>query len=127
MHIRKVNLAEAFGSFDERWSPRIAGQVNDTHLKLAKLDGEFIWHKHEREDEAFIVVRGSLTMHLRDDLGERTIELREGEMLIMPRGIEHKPEARDGECWVLLVEPATTLNTGNVENERTVKALKSIA
>jgi len=128
LHIKKINLAEAFASFSECWSPRIAGRVNDTHLKLAKLDGEFIWHHHEREDEAFIVIRGSLLMNLRDELGERAVELHEGEMIVMPRGVEHKPVATGGggECWVLLVEPATTLNTGNVENERTVKALKSL-
>lgn len=116
--IEKVNLAEAFGSFDERWSPRIAGDVNEFQVKLAKLQGEFVWHHHEHEDELFLVVKGTLRMQLR----ERTLVVQPGEFVIVPHGVEHCPAATD-ECWVLLLEPRTTLNTGNVENERTRREL----
>ena len=116
-----VDLARAFASFDERWSPRIAGQVNDMHVKLAKLEGEFVWHQHEREDELFLVVKGRLTMQLRTG----DVQLEPGQFLIVPRGVEHCPAAAE-ECWVLLFEPATTLNTGNVENERTRRELERL-
>lgn len=116
--LRKLNLEEAFGTFDDRWRPRIAGQVNDVHVKLAKLQGEFVWHHHPQEDELFLVVRGRLTMKLRDG----AIDLGPGELLIVPAGVEHLPVAEE-ETWVLLVEPRSTLNTGNVRNERTVEVL----
>jgi len=119
--IEKVNLAEAFARFSECWSPRIAGDVNDFQVKLAKLHGEFVWHRHEREDELFLVVKGTLRMQLR----ERTLVVEPGEFVIVPHGVEHCPAA-DVECWVLLLEPGTTLNTGNVENERTVRELERI-
>ena len=119
--IEKVNLAEAFARFSECWSPRIAGDVNDFQVKLAKLHGEFVWHRHEREDELFLVVKGTLRMQLR----ERTLVVEPGEFVIVPHGVEHCPAA-DEECWVLLLEPGTTLNTGNVENERTVRELERI-
>lgn len=125
MAIRKLNLTEAFASFDECWQPREAGRVNNCAVKLAKLDGDFIWHHHEHEDELFLVVEGALTMHVRDDGVERAVDLAPGEMIIIPRGVEHKPEAPDG-CSVLLFEPASTLNTGNIESERTVRDLKSL-
>jgi mannose-6-phosphate isomerase-like protein (cupin superfamily) len=120
--LRKVNLAEAFATIDEHWDPRLAGQVNDCVVKLVRFRGPFVWHHHEREDEMFLVVRGRFTMKLRDG----DIELRAGEFIIIPRGVEHMPVA-DDEVHVLLFEPATTLNTGNVRNERTRERLRGIA
>jgi len=119
--IEKVVLAEAFARFHERWSPKIAGEVNDFQVKLAKLEGEFVWHKHEREDELFLVVKGTLRMQFR----ERTLVVQPGEFVIVPHGVEHCPAASE-ECWVLLLEPRTTLNTGDVENERTLRELERI-
>ncbi len=113
--IEKVNLAEAFGRFTGYWSPRIAGEINDSYVKLAKLRGEFVWHHHEQEDELFLVVKGRLLMKLRDG----DIWLEEGELIIIPRGVEHLPVASE-EAHVLLLEPKTTVNTGNVRGERTV-------
>jgi mannose-6-phosphate isomerase-like protein (cupin superfamily) len=118
----KVNLAAAFARFDETWSPRIAGSVNETQVKLAKLEGEFVWHRHEAEDELFLVTKGRLVMRFRD----RDVTLEPGEFIIVPAGTEHCPVAADGVCEVMLVEPATTLNTGDVESERTVRELKTI-
>ena len=122
MPLQKVNLERAFAQFVGAWQPRIAGEVNDFHVKLAKLDGAFHWHHHEREDELFLVVSGRLRMHLR----EGPIDLDPGEFLIVPHGVEHMPEALGGECHVLLLEPATTLNTGNVVNERTRRELERL-
>lgn len=113
----KVRLADKLAQFSDHWHPRIVGELNGQHVKLAKLDGEFVWHHHEHEDELFLVLRGHLTLHFRD----RTLELDEGEFAIVPRGVEHKPVAV-AEAHVLLLEPASTLNTGNVRNERTVDA-----
>jgi mannose-6-phosphate isomerase-like protein (cupin superfamily) len=121
--MEKVNLAQKFSLFSEHWKPKIAGEVNDAHVKLVKLKGEFIWHHHEHEDELFLVVRGTLKMKLRDP--ERTVEIRPGEFLIVPRGTEHCPVA-DEEVHVVLLEPKSTLNTGNVTNERTVAELERI-
>jgi mannose-6-phosphate isomerase-like protein (cupin superfamily) len=117
----KVNLEEKFARIADHWTPKLAGTVNDTAIKLVKVRGEFIWHRHEREDELFLVVRGRLTIRLRD--GE--VALGPGECLVVPRGVDHLPVA-DEETWVVLVEPATTLNTGNVLNERTVAELERI-
>jgi mannose-6-phosphate isomerase-like protein (cupin superfamily) len=117
----KVNLREKFGMFADRWSPKIAGEVNDSFVKLVKLQGEFVWHRHEREDELFLVVNGRITIRFRDG----DVRLDENEFLIVPRGVEHMPVS-EGESWVLLFEPKTTLNTGNVENERTVEKLERI-
>ncbi len=114
-HPARINLAEAISSIDEHWSPRIAGQVNDSFVKLAKIQGEFIWHQHDEEDELFLVVKGRLLMQLRD----RDLWLDEGEFTIIPRGVEHRPVAEE-EVHLLLFEPATTVNTGEVVNERTV-------
>jgi mannose-6-phosphate isomerase-like protein (cupin superfamily) len=114
--MEKVNLAEKLGLFQEYWSPRIAGQVNDSFVKLAKLKGEFTWHRHEAEDELFLVLRGTLLIKLRD----RDIRLEEGEFVVVPRGVEHLPIA-EGEAHVLLIEPKTTVNTGDVRNERTAR------
>ena len=119
--IEKVDLAQKFALFDEYWSPRIAGELNDSYVKLAKLKGEFVWHHHDTEDELFLVVKGHLTIKLRD----RDIELDPGEFVIIPRGVEHLPVA-DEEVHVVLLEPKSTLNTGNVHNERTVADLKRV-
>ncbi len=113
----KVNLAEKLGLFAEHWSPRIVGELNGQQVKLAKLLGEFTWHHHEDEDELFLVLKGRLTMELRD----RTLILEEGEMFVVPRGVEHRPVAEE-EVHVLLFEPASTLNTGNRRDERTVES-----
>ena len=117
----KINLAEKFAQITDCWRPRLLGEVNDAHVKLAKLDGEFIWHRHEQEDELFLVVRGRLRMRFRD--GE--VVLAPGELIIVPRGVEHLPVAEE-ETHVLLVEPGSTLNTGNVRNERTVDRVDRI-
>ena len=117
----KVNLSEKFKLFSEQWSPKIAGELNGQHVKLAKLQGEFVWHHHEAEDELFLVVKGKLTMRLRD----RDIILEEGEFLIVPKGVEHKPVAEE-EVHVLLFEPKSILNTGNIQSEKTVEILDTI-
>ncbi len=119
--IEKVNLAQKFSSFSDQWSPKIAGEVNDFHVKLAKLQGEFVWHQHENEDEMFLVVKGRLLIKLRD----QDIVLNEGEFVVIPRGVEHLPVAEE-EVHVVLFEPKATLNTGNVQNERTVSDLQRI-
>ena len=115
MNIRTVNLADKFDLFNDHWNPRIVGELNGQQVKLAKLKGEFVWHSHENEDEMFFVVRGELTMKLRD--GDVTISA--GEFLIVPRGTEHCPVASE-EVELMLFEPASTINTGNERNERTV-------
>ena len=117
-----IDLERAFASFTETWSPRIAAEVNDTHVKLARLAGEFVWHSHEREDELFLVVRGRLVLRFRD----REVELGPGQMLVVPRGVEHQPYAPQ-ECWVMLVEPKGTLNTGDVRDARTIDAPARLA
>ena len=119
--LEKVNLAQKFALFTEPWRPRLVGEVNEAAVKLAKLRGEFLWHVHEAEDELFLVVKGRLTIRLRD--GE--VHLAPGELLIVPRGVEHQPVA-DGEAHVLLFEPSSTLNTGNVADGRTVRELERI-
>jgi len=119
--IEKVNLAEKLSRFTQHWSPKIVGEVNESYVKLVKFKGEFVWHHHEREDELFLVVKGRFTIKVR----EKDIEVDEGEFIIIPRGVEHKPVAEE-ECCVLLLEPKTTLNTGNVRNERTVIELERI-
>ena len=119
--IEKVNLAEKFARFSENWKPKIVGEVNDFQVKLVKVKGEFVWHHHEREDELFLVVKGTLRMRLRD----REVRVSEGEFIVIPRGVEHLPVA-DEEVHLLLLEPSTTLNTGNVQNERTVPELERI-
>jgi mannose-6-phosphate isomerase-like protein (cupin superfamily) len=117
----KVNLAQKFSMFNDYWSPKFVGEINDSHVKLVKFKGEFVWHHHETEDELFLVVKGSLLIKLRD----QDIFLKEGEFVIIPRGVEHLPIAKD-EAHVLLLEPKTTLNTGNIDNERTVVNLERI-
>lgn len=113
--MEKVNLGEKLALFSDHWKPRVVGELNGQHVKLVKFVGEFVWHKHDHEDELFLVVKGRFTMEFRD----RHVPLAEGEFLIVPRGVEHRPVA-DEEVHVLLFEPATTLNTGDVRNERTV-------
>ena len=116
-----IDLADKLSQFDEYWSPRIVGEVNDSYVKLAKLNGEFVWHSHEQEDELFLVVKGRLTVRFRD----RDIHLEKGQMIIVERGVEHQPVA-ESEAHVLIVEPRSTLNTGDVVNERTVVDLERI-
>jgi mannose-6-phosphate isomerase-like protein (cupin superfamily) len=113
--VEKVNLKEKFASFSEHWSPKVVGELNGQHVRLAKLEGEFVWHQHDDEDELFLIVSGHLELHLRD----RIVELDEGEFFIVPRGVEHKPVAAE-EVHVMLFEPSATVNTGNVRSERTV-------
>jgi mannose-6-phosphate isomerase-like protein (cupin superfamily) len=121
-----VNLAEKFAKFAEHWSPKIAGELNDSYVKLVKFSGEFVWHHHDREDELFLVVSGAMRMHYRENGREREQTVGPGEFVIVPRGVEHKPEAVSGEVQVVLLEPKTTLNTGNVQNERTREKLDRI-
>ncbi|HVZ40774.1 MAG TPA: cupin domain-containing protein [Candidatus Kapabacteria bacterium] len=116
-----LNLHEAFAGIDALWSPRLAAQVNDVAVKLARVQGEFLWHHHEAEDELFLVVKGTLRLEFRD----RVVMLNEGEMLLVPRGVEHRPVAEE-EAWLMLVEPSTTLNAGNVRNERTIDRVAGV-
>jgi mannose-6-phosphate isomerase-like protein (cupin superfamily) len=123
--MHKVNLAQKFSTFSDYYSPKIAGEVNDSYVKLAKLKGEFVWHHHEAEDELFLVVKGTLRMMLKEAGRDREVRVAEGEFIIVPHGVEHKPVA-DEEVHLLLLEPKTTLNTGNVRNERTIENLQTI-
>jgi mannose-6-phosphate isomerase-like protein (cupin superfamily) len=116
--LEKVNLSDKFRLFDEHWSPKIAGEVNDSYVKLVKFQGDFVWHKHDEEDEMFLVVKGSIIIKLRDG----DVSLGKGEFVIIPRGVEHMPVAEE-EAHVLLFEPKTVLNTGDVRNERTREVL----
>jgi mannose-6-phosphate isomerase-like protein (cupin superfamily) len=111
----KVNLQEKLAMFSDHWSPRVVGELNGQQVKLAKLKGEFIWHRHENEDEMFLILKGTLVIRMRD----REVALQQGEMYIVPRGVEHQPVA-DDEVHVLLLEPIGTLNTGDVRDDRTV-------
>ena len=119
--MEKVNVLEKLATFKDHWNPRIIAELNGQQVKLVKLKGVFLWHHHEHEDELFLVVKGRFRMEFRD----RQVCLEEGELLVVPRGVEHRPVA-DEEAHVLLFEPAGTLNTGNVSNERTVLQLKRI-
>ena len=111
-----VNINETLSRFSDHWSPKIVGELNDSYVKVVKLKGEFIWHHHDNEDELFLVIKGQLLMRLRD----REVRINPGEFLIVPRGVEHMPVAEE-EVHLVLLEPKTTLNTGNVRNERTVE------
>ena len=115
--IEPVNFAQKFGLFQETWSPKIVGELNDAYVKLAKLKGEFVWHQHDEEDEMFLVIKGRLLIKLR----QQDIWLSEGEFVIIPKGVEHCPVAEE-EVHVMLLEPKSTINTGDVQNERTVKS-----
>ena len=114
MNRQSVNLQEKLSKFSEHWSPKTIAQMNGYHFKLAKVQGEFVWHDHPETDEVFLVVKGRLTIHFRDG----KVVLNEGEMYVVPKGVEHKPVAEE-ECHILLVEPAGTVNTGNVLDEKT--------
>ena len=120
-NVEKVNLAEKFASFGEHWSPKVAGELNGQRVKLVKLLGDFVWHHHEDEDELFLVVEGRFTMEFRD----RSVSVAAGEFIIVLRGVEHRPVAEE-EAHVLLFEPASTLNTGNVRDGRTVEELDRV-
>jgi mannose-6-phosphate isomerase-like protein (cupin superfamily) len=115
--VNVVSLSQKFSLFHEHWSPRIVGELNDSYVKLARLKGEFVWHKHEKEDELFLVVKGTLVIKMR----ERDLVIHEGEFAIIPRGVEHCPVAEE-EVHVILLEPKSTINTGDQVNERTVEA-----
>jgi mannose-6-phosphate isomerase-like protein (cupin superfamily) len=121
LSVDKVNVEEKLALFDERWKPKIVGELNGQYVKLVKFLGEFVWHHHDEEDELFLVVRGRFRMEFRD----RSVWIEEGEFIVVPRGVEHRPVAEE-EAHVLLFEPASTLNTGNIRNERTVAKLDNI-
>ena len=113
--VTRINLAEKLTRFDDRWNPRIIADLNDSHVKLVKVQGEFVWHQHAEEDELFLVLRGSLTIELRDG----SVTLGPGEMVVIPRGVEHRPVAPE-EVHLMLIEPQGTRHTGDVESELTV-------
>jgi mannose-6-phosphate isomerase-like protein (cupin superfamily) len=116
MSLSAINFTEKFSRFSEQWSPKIIAQMNDYHFKIAKIQGEFVWHRHAETDETFIVIQGKMRIELRDTV----ISLEAGEMCVIPKGVEHKPVA-DEECQILLIEPAGTVNTGDTGGEMTVK------
>ena len=116
MKINVVNISEKFSLITEQWDPKIIAQLNDYHFKIAKIKGEFVWHSHPETDEVFLVVDGEMVIHLR----EEDLNLRKGEMCVIPRGVEHKPTA-ENECQIMMVEPAGTLNTGDTGGERTIE------
>lgn len=119
--MHKVNIEEKLSLFHDHWNPRIVGELNGQHVKLVKLQGEFVWHKHDNEDELFYVIKGLLKMQFRDS----TVEIKENEFLIVPRGIEHKPIA-DNEVSIMLFEPTSTLNTGDTKGDLTREILEAI-
>jgi mannose-6-phosphate isomerase-like protein (cupin superfamily) len=123
--ITKVNLAAKLSLFTEQYSPKIIGEVNDLYVKVVKLQGEFVWHHHENEDELFYVIKGALRMKVREDGRENEFMIMPGEFIVIPRGVEHLPSAEE-ETHIMLLEPKTTLNTGNLVNERTVQELDRI-
>ncbi len=119
--MQKVNLNDKLALFSDHWNPRIVGELNGQHVKLAKLKGEFVWHKHDDEDELFYVLKGQFKMEFRD----KTVELKEGEFLIVPKGVEHRPVAEE-EVSIMLFEPASTVNTGEQESKLTRKELERL-
>ncbi|MFZ0490364.1 MAG: cupin domain-containing protein [Salegentibacter sp.] len=119
--MEKVNIKEKYQLFNDHWNPRIIGELNGQDVKIAKVKGEFVWHDHKDEDEMFLLMKGSLKIEFRD----KTVELKEGEMLIIPKGVEHKPVAEE-EAWILLFEPQGTKHTGDVKDERTVEKFDKI-
>ena len=124
--MRKVRLADKLAAFHDHFSPKIVGELNGQHVKLVKFQGDFVWHRHEQEDEMFLVLHGEFRMDYRDESGrDQSIDLQEGEFLIVPRGVEHRPSAAR-EVHILLFEPAGTLNTGNVRTGHTVDVLERI-
>lgn len=116
-----ININQKFSQFSDHWSPKIIGQLNGQDVKLAKLEGEFVWHDHANEDEMFMVMKGKLIIEFRD----KTVELNEGEMIVVPRGVEHRPIA-EKEVWIMLFEPSEIKHTGDVEHEITVKEFDKI-
>ena len=125
MELQKVSLVQKLALFNDQFSPRIVGELNDMYVKVVKLQGEFVWHHHDIEDELFFVVKGALKMAVRENGVEREIVINPGEFIIMPHGVEHCPSA-DEETHIMLLEPKSTLNTGNLESERTVRQLQQI-
>ena len=124
--MEKINLQQKFALFSDQWSPKMIGELNDFAVKIVKVKGEFVWHHHDVEDELFLVIKGRLLMQVREEGGDqRDIWVEEGEMIIIPHGMEHCPVAEE-ETQLMLLEPATTVNTGNVESERTVLHLESL-
>ena len=121
MNLESINIQNKLNQFSDHWNPRIVGELNGQHVKIAKLKGEFIWHKHDNEDEMFLVLNGTLKIEFRD----KTVEIKENEFIVVPRGVEHRPIA-DQEVSIMLFEPATTINTGELENERTKTNLERI-
>ncbi len=121
MEIEKVNLEDKFKTFSKYWTPKIVGELNEQYVKIAKFKGEFVMHKHDNEDELFFVIKGVLSI----ELLEKTIEIKEGEFVIIPKGVKHKPYSKE-EVEVLLFEPTSTLNTGNKNNKMTVSHLEKI-
>jgi len=121
LNMKKINISQKLAQFKDHWNPRIIGELNQQHVKIAKIKGEFIWHKHDDEDEMFLVLKGTLKIEFRD----RTETIQENEIIIVPKGVEHKPIA-EKEVSIMLFEPATTINTGAIENERTRKKLESL-
>ena len=119
--VKKINIEQKLSLFKDHWNPRIIGEINKQHVKLAKIKGEFIWHKHDKEDEMFLVLKGTLKIEFRD----RTEIIHENEIIIVPKGVEHRPIA-EKEVSIMLFEPATTINTGDLDNERTRKNLESL-
>ncbi len=118
--IEPINIMNKFSLFNEEWTPKIIGELNDQYLKICKLKDDFVWHSHENEDELFMVFKGTLLMEFRDD---RIVEIKQGEILIVPKGVEHRPHTNGEVVFNLLFEPKTTLHTGDVENELTIKEL----
>lgn len=126
--MNKINLASKLALFADHWNPRIIGDLNENHIKLAKLQGDFIWHQHEMEDELFVVLKGKLMIDFRDGVGVdgiRTVEINTGEIIVVPKGVEHRPHAEE-EVHIMLIEPKTVINTGALENELTRKELQRI-
>lgn len=119
--MNSINLKEKFNLFNEHWTPKLIAELNGQHVKLAKMKGEFVWHKHEQEDELFLVVKGRFRMEFRD----KNVWVEEGEIIVVPRGVEHRPVAVE-EAHILMFEPANTLNTGNVKSDRTVNQIENI-
>ena len=117
MTIESINIAEKYSLFTETWSPRIIGDLNENYIKIARLKDDFVWHSHEHEDELFVVYKGTLFMDFRDG---RTLQVRPGEILIVPKGVEHRPYTNGEEVWTMLVEPKSTLHTGNEHTSQTV-------
>jgi mannose-6-phosphate isomerase-like protein (cupin superfamily) len=115
--MNSINITEKFNKFSEHWTPKIIAECNGQLVKLAKTKGEFLWHKHENEDEMFIVFKGTFMLEFRD----KTVEVKEGEMIVVPKGVEHKPGTNGEEVFVMVIEPKSTYHTGNVKNERTVE------